>query len=173
MNDPLEIRIDGRAARNVIRGFRKAPDIVSAVMIPAVIEGQLLFEREVKENTPVGIGGGGGLKGSISSREPAVIDGDIIGEVGTPLAYAIPVELGAQPHMPPVRPLVDWARHKLGLDIEEAERVGFAIALKIKAQGTEGAHMFADAHASTSHQIEGILTRAGERVGEKIAEAAK
>jgi hypothetical protein len=51
--------------------------------------------------------------------------------------YAMYVEFGTHPHMPPVEPLQRWARRKLGLSTEEAQSVGWAIAMNIKKNGTE------------------------------------
>lgn len=51
--------------------------------------------------------------------------------------YADFVEYGTPPHMPPVKSLVGWAKRKLGLNEEEAQKVAWAIAIKIKQEGTE------------------------------------
>jgi hypothetical protein len=32
----------------------------------------------------------------------------VIGVVGSPLAYALPVEIGTRPHFPPVAAILDW-----------------------------------------------------------------
>ncbi len=46
--------------------------------------------------------------------------------------YAAFVEFGTEPHMPPVEPLEQWAKRKLG-----QEGIGWAIAKKIAKEGTE------------------------------------
>lgn len=56
------------------------------------------------------------------------------GQAGTNSEYARPVEFGSRPHMPPVQPLIDWARRQGFADPESA---GWAIARKIAQFGTE------------------------------------
>lgn len=167
-----DIRIDIREAAGLARAFKKSPDIVVEELTRATWESELLLEREVKENTPVGIGGGGGLKGSISARDPQVLADNVIGLVATPLAYAVPVELGTKPHMPPIEPLADWAEHKLGVAPEKARAVGFAIARKIAVKGTEGAHMFERAFTSNEAQVQTIFANARARIAERMAGGA-
>ncbi|MFP3386732.1 hypothetical protein, partial [Tritonibacter sp. SIMBA_163] len=72
---------------------------------------------------------------------PQRVDDGVIGIVGTAALHAVPVEMGSKPHFPPIQPLEDWAHHKLDLPAEEARGAAFAIARKIAAKGTEGAHM--------------------------------
>ena len=54
--------------------------------------------------------------------------------------HAVFVEFGTDPHMPPVDPIMEWARRKLGLPEDEARRVAWAIAKKIEKEGTPGIH---------------------------------
>lgn len=168
-----DIRIDIHAAAALARAFRESPEIVTEELTRATWEAELLLERETKENTPVGIGGGGGLKGSISAREPVVLADNVIGMVGTPLAHAVPVELGTKPHMPPIQPLADWAQHKLGVSGNEAFRVGRAIAIKISQRGTEGAHMFERAFTANEAQVQTIFGAARERIADRMARSAR
>lgn len=49
--------------------------------------------------------------------------------------YAGILELGARPHRPPVGPLIEWFRLKLGLSAAEAARAGYALAAKIAREG--------------------------------------
>jgi|GEM_PF-3030292 len=56
--------------------------------------------------------------------------------VGSDLPYAPCVEFGALPHMPPVKPLKYWVRLKLGVPRGEANSVAWAVAMKIKKEGT-------------------------------------
>lgn len=165
----LEVHIDIQGAAELARAFELAPEIAAQELERAAWESELLLEREVKELTPVGIGGGGGLKGSIAAREPKRLADGVIGVVGTPLNYAVPVELGTKPHFPPVQPLADWARQKLGVDPGEARSVGFLIARKISKKGTKGAHMFADAFKANRGQVARIFEGARERIAARIA----
>ena len=164
-----DIRIDVHAAADLAKAFAQAPEVVIEEFSRAMTEATLLLEREVKEETPVGIGGGGGLKGSIAARTPQALADNVIGLVGTPLSYAVPVEFGTRPHMPPVQPLADWAEYKLGVAPDQARSIGWRIARKIAAQGTEGAHMFGRAVADNEGQVQAIFARARERIAERIA----
>lgn len=51
--------------------------------------------------------------------------------------YAIFVEYGTSPHMPPIEPLIRWVKLKFGVSDEEARRIAWSIANKIKEEGTE------------------------------------
>lgn len=133
-------------------------DRVHTRLIAAVWQACLLYEREVKERTPKGATHA--LMGSIAAQQPFVSATAIEGHVGTALVYAESVELGTKPHFPPVAPIADWARAKLGLTEDEAERVAYMIARKISKHGTKGAHMFTDALAATEEQIIAIIKSA-------------
>lgn len=170
-NNGLDIRIDLHSAEALIAAFEEAPDIVEEELYGATWEASLFLQREVQERTPVGVGGGGGLKGSISAREPGRIADGVIGAVATSLAHAAPVELGTKPHMPPVKPIEDWARIKLGLDPQEAKGAAFAIARKIAREGTEGAFMFTETFEEGEDQVQAIFGQALERIAARMAEA--
>lgn len=104
----------------------------------AALEGALLTQGELQQSLPRGaggIGGGGGLAGSISfdvSRTGA----GAVAEIGTPLEYAEYVEYGTKPHTPPVQPIQDWVEVKLGLSGDAARGAAFAIAKAIGRRGT-------------------------------------
>lgn len=51
--------------------------------------------------------------------------------------HAAPVEVGSVPHMPPVEPLQAWAAMK---GMQDPESAGWAIAMKIKKEGTRPTH---------------------------------
>ncbi len=165
-------KVDAKQNAALIKAFKQSPEIVADELTRATWEASLLMEREVKENTPVGIGGGGGLKGSIAAQEPEASKNGILGITGTPMAHAVPVELGTKPHMPPIQPLADWAQHKLGVSEKEARSVGFLIARKISKKGTEGAHMFERAFNDNESQVEQIYDRARKRIVKRMEEGA-
>lgn len=163
----LKIEIDAHEVVDLAAAWRKAPEMVAEELTRSVLESELLLEREAKEGTPTA---SGILRGSISAREPRRLADRVIGVVGTSIAYAIPVELGTRPHWPPVQPLIDWARVKLGLPQEEAEDVGFLVARKISVKGTEGAHMFQLAFDRNRGQVETIMGRGLRRIAGRLAE---
>ena len=159
--------VDGLSA-----AWRAAPEIVIEELTKAVMEAELLLWRETVELTPRGVGGGGGLAGSIQARDPVVMSDAVIGTVGTSLDYAVPVETGTRPHMPPIQPLQDWAMHVLGVSSVDAPSVAWAVARKIAARGTEGAHMFERAFTAHRGQVERMLEAAHGRIVRRMAGGA-
>ncbi|MCJ9428550.1 hypothetical protein [Kordiimonas marina] len=132
------------------------------------IEAGLFLEREVKERTPVGVGGAGGLRGSITSHTGRIGVERIETVVGTPSPYAVPVELGARPHFPPIIPLVDWVIHKLGVNPDAARGVAFLVARKIATKGTKAVMMFTRSLEASQAQIETIYIRRAEQALSEI-----
>ena len=171
--EPLDIHIDAGALTGLARAWRSAPEAVVDEMTRSVWEASLLVEREVRERTPIGVGAGGGLAGSIGAREPSVLGEEVIGTVGTSLRHAIPVEIGRRPgqRQPPLAPLADWAVAKLGVSHHEAHGIAFAIARKIARRGTQGAHMFRDGAEAAGAHVERLFIAGAERVLARLAEA--
>ncbi len=172
MSDPFALHMDIRDASQLVRNFDQAPEIVIEELTAATWKSEHLLEREIKELTPVGIGAGGGLKGSISAREPQILADNVIGMVATSMAHAVPVEVGTKPHFPPVQPLADWAEHKLGLSHNEAGHVGYLIARKIAAKGTQGAHMFERAFNDNERQVQEFYGDARKNIAKRIGGTA-
>ncbi|WP_238121964.1 MULTISPECIES: HK97 gp10 family phage protein [unclassified Xanthobacter] len=164
MIEPYVVTI---SVRPVDAALAAAPDVFVEEMVPAIVEGQMLLEREVRERTPTS--GAGTLRDSIGAL-PVVLAADkVSGAVGTSLAYVLPVELGARPHRPPVEPLADWVRRKLSKTGKEARATAFAIAAKIAKEGTPAHHMFAQGLAATQGQIQELLAAAADRAVGRIA----
>lgn len=146
--------------------FAKAPDIFLEELATAVLQGQMLAEREVKERTPTS--GAGTLRDSIGALPIELSGATVRGEVGTSLSYAEGIELGTRPHMPPAEPLMDWVRRKLGVPPEKVEDVAQAIRWKIFHRGTKGAFMFRDAVEAIGPQLDAIMAAAGLRALSRI-----
>ncbi len=166
----FQMSIDASDVVSLSEAWSKAPEMVIDELSGGVLESSLFLEREVQERTPVGVGGGGGLRGSIGARPVQVSTMAVIGTVGTSLAYAVPVELGTRPHRPPVRPLIEWAAQKFGVSLEEAERIGWAVQQKIAKVGTDGAFMFTRALDDGRAQVERIIEGRIRRVVARLAE---
>lgn len=150
-----------------MRALELAPDILIEELIPSVIQSQQLLEREIKELTPTS--GAGTLRDSIGALPVEISSTSVRGEVGTTNTYAQPVETGAKPHMPPVEPIAEWVRRKLGIkDEAEAKSVAFAIARKIAKSGSKGAFMFREGLAASQAQILEILGDGVERALARI-----
>lgn len=144
----------------------RAPAVLLEELTPAIVESQLLLEREVREHTPTS--GAGTLRDSIGALPVTISETEVSGGVGTSLSYALPVELGSRPHRPPVEPLTDWVRRKLGKKGKEARSVAFAIARKIEREGTPARNMFSEGLSRTQGQIAELLEAAAERATRRI-----
>ncbi|SDG61833.1 hypothetical protein [Thalassobaculum litoreum] len=164
----IQIDIDTSAVDAVIRAWAVMPERAIAVLTAGVTEATLLLERETKERTPRGATGA--LEASIAAQPAQVSPEAVVGSIGSSQPHALHVELGTRPHMPPIAPLVDWAKAKFGVDPEEAERIAWGVARKIAAKGTEGQHMFADALASNEGQIASIFERHIQGLAAELAE---
>lgn len=148
----------------------KAPELVRQELTRAATEATLFLEREVIDATPVGVYGGAGLRGSISSQVQQLPKG-VNGIVGSNSLYAIAVELGTKPHFPPIAPLVDWVKAKLDIsDDKKAHQVAFLVARKISVKGTEGQHMFGDTFDLQRDNIAGMYEAAHIRVVERLSD---
>lgn len=149
--------------------WSQAPEVVQREMTSAAWAASLRIEREVRERTPKGANGF--LAMSIAALEPVVIPGGVMGIVGTSLAYAEPVEIGAKAHMPPVQPLVEWVEVVLGLEGKDAEQAAWAIARKIAKKGTDGAFMFRDGFAASEDYIKRKFRQALANIRNHLAGA--
>jgi hypothetical protein len=160
--------IDFQELEALTAAMARNPLVVREELLAAVTEADLLLAREVSERAPVGAGGAAGLKGSIFSVEE-VSESGVIGLVGTPVQYAAPVELGTRPHFPPVEPLVDWVRVKLGIVEErEARGVAFLVARKISRKGTKAQRPFGLTFEAQEAQVGEIFERATARIAERL-----
>lgn len=147
--------------------WQQAPAIAERHLVAAMEESLLLLQREVADATPTGAHQL--LRKSIVA-EPVrrLADGllgvvdveDRTGKYGSPLNYAVAVELGTRPHMPPLEPLVDWTKAKLGLKGKAATAAAEGIRWKVFHQGTEGAFMFKTTHEKRRGYIQRRFERA-------------
>ena len=164
------VKIEGLSQLEYL--WKQAPEITREELTRAATEASLLFEREVIDKTPVGVHGGAGLRGSISSHIKQLKDGPL-GIVSSNSPYAVPVELGTKAHFPPIEPLQDWVKHKLGIkDDKEAKGIAFAIALKISKKGTKGQFMFKQTFDEQKENVTALFVDAQERIVRRLAGAA-
>jgi hypothetical protein len=84
-----------------------------------------------------------------------------VSQTGGADKYAAPVETGARPHMPPVEALVPWVMRKLDpKDEKQALSIAWAIATKMRKQGTTGHEDFERALIDLEPMAPPILERA-------------
>ncbi len=117
------------------------------------------FEGAVVERTPVGATEI--LRGSIFGEAVNVTGEEVVGHVGSPEIYALPVEEGTKPHWPPRGALLQWVERVLGIAGAQAERVEFLVRRAISRRGTKGAHMFREGWKASEDRIRRVWRRLG------------
>jgi hypothetical protein len=167
---PLSVEFDPKDVRRMLRAWDRAPEIMEVEMRAFFKSVTARFHEDVVQLMDMSeVSATGALRTSIIGRVEILPGIGIEAAVGSPLTYAVPVELGTRPHMPPVAPLVNWAIKRLGVRGREAQRAGRAIAFKIAREGTKGKFMFTDAFAENKPQIEAgfkiAVARAIRRIG--------
>lgn len=169
-DDPLYIfSIDTRELNALAHWLEGSQAEVLQALKLAMMEATELLAAEAQEWTPTATGN---LRASIIAAMPVIQGGTVIGAVvsdqdgsvdavlgtGSPLIYAVPVELGTKPHMPPLKPLMDWVKLKLDIrDLEEREKVAQKIRWKIYHYGTKGNRMFERALRACRPRIQEIF----------------
>ena len=149
--------------------MRRAPELVQRELRAFVADATAHLQSEVQRLTPTTAGT---LRASIVGDVRVLPGIGVEGVVGTPLAYAVPVEMGTKPHMPPVAPLVLWAQQKLGVRGDEALSAAYAVARKIARRGTEGQFMFRDTFESNEAAISRGFTETVRTIARRIAGGA-
>lgn len=161
----MNVAIEMTGWNELQAAFRKAPHVLREELGRAMTEADQLLEREVKDLTPTA---SGLTRNSIFSHEQSLESG-ALGVVGTAQPHAVYVELGTRPHFPPLEPLQDWVRTKLGLPEKEVRGVAYLIARAIAARGTPAVGMFHRAFARNRNQVETIFERARDRIAARLA----
>jgi hypothetical protein len=129
----------------------------------------LYVEGEIKERTPHAFGT---LRESFSSQVTSAAD-NVIGVVGSPLNYAVPVELGTKPHFPPVAAIQEWVEQKMALRGPEARSVAYLIARKIAVRGTKGAFMVQHAFEAAKPELERQAQATLQAIVDELAKAGR
>lgn len=154
---------------NLKKLIAECPQVYAEEALQLLREVVTVLEGRVVEHTPVGVGGEAGLRGSIAS-DAYIRAREIVGTVGTPLAYGEVVEHGRTPNqaMPPVDALVPWVRAKLDVPDDEVRSVAFLVARSIGKKGFKGADMFAKAFNELEPwimaQLRGLPARVAARL---------
>lgn len=93
---------------------------------------RLLREGRIEGSNDPFVGGGAFDTGKLKKFSLVVRTAEDKREVRFTQPYAEYVEFGAAPHMPPVKPLQEWARRN---KMSNWKNAGWAIAMKIKKEG--------------------------------------
>lgn len=99
----------------------------------------------------------GGLRGDIQ-KEVDSSSPPTWAKVGTNLFYAIFVEMGTQPHWPPIKAIAEWANYH-GIP-------PFLVARAISLHGTPAIKMFEEGTDNSMDAIDGFMQDAGEQIKE-------
>lgn len=169
MAELLRVQIDADSLGEYQKLWAQAPEIALQEMRGFIETWVAHLQGEVQERTPTNQGT---LRKSIIGNVREVRGFGVEGVVGTPLNYAVAVELGTKPHMPPVWPLVLWAQQKLGVRGDEALSAAYAVARKIARRGTEGQFMFRDTFESNEAAISRGFTETVRTIARRIAGGA-
>lgn len=140
-------------------GFRKAPAIVIEELDKAMDEVTWLLLRETSEITPV-------VLGILKQSEFGVVEVSetgVLGIVGSPLNYALPVEIGRKPR---ARRLSQGKKETAKGFERRKERAG------PNTEGFDGRRMFALALASQDEYIDARFKTAVETIFLKIGGAS-
>lgn len=127
------------------------------------------LQGEVVDRTPAAEGA---LRASAFTYVEELPSG-MIGVVAMSSPYVEAVELGTKPHMPPIEPLEQWVKTKLGLSGKEGARAARGIQWKIYHHGTEGAHMFERALDDGAAEVERQFAATMRRLADRLAGAAQ
>lgn len=116
-------------AERLAAKFRALQEGATRIMKQEVVRGSLNVVAGAKQRVAVDRGG---LRNSITYE----VDPDGLGStIGTNSEYALPTEFGRLPgSMPPVAPLIAWAKRK---GFEDPEAAGWAIAIHMRDFGTD------------------------------------
>jgi hypothetical protein len=137
--------------------FAKAPGDITKEVHATMEVAVGVVETAVKENTPVGATGLARRSMATDIRGEGV---DLTGRVFSrdePIKIAS-LETGRKPgKMPPIGPIMLWARRKFG--DAAAASAAYAIQRKIGKRGTKGAKMFQKAVKATEKDVATLFER--------------
>lgn len=154
MAGEINIKVDLTGLEALTKRYPKASETARRSRIT---EAMLLLEGAIKRLTPEGAG-------PIHIRDTIFQKVSMSGEsvwglVGTPAIYGAPLEYGAKPHFPPIKPILFWVEKKLGLAGTEAKSAAFCIARAISKRGTKGAGMFQKGFEMNEVRVIAILNQ--------------
>lgn len=162
----MQLSLDMTTAVAITAAWHAAPEIVLDELETAMGNAVLYLQRETQERTPTAMGT---LRQSfIAGVDVVALLDSVFGTVGSPLPYAMPVEMGTKPHYPPLEPLITWAEVKLGLEGDEAESAALGIQRKIGRFGTPGHGMARYALIDGQSTIAMEFAEAAERIVARV-----
>lgn len=166
----MRLGLEISTAVAITTAFARAPVIVLDELETAMGSAVAYLVRETQENTPTAMGT---LRQSFIGGVDVLASLDaVFGTSGSPLPYALPVELGTKPHYPPLEPLINWVEVKLDLVADEAESAARAIQRKIGRFGTPSYGMARFALIDGRETIAAEFADAAERIVQRVGALA-
>lgn len=156
MSQMIQLVINAADLQRLGAQWERGPSVFDASVKSRVAAQMLDLAADVQEMTPTNQST---LKESIGQGVSTEVRPGlgVTGIVGTSLSYAVPVELGTRPHIPPFEPILLWVKQKLGLRGKEAVRVAHAVKWTIAKRGTLGVGMFHRTFARRRGEIARVL----------------
>lgn len=165
MNHGFALGVDTREIRALTAAFKASPEMVQRELRVFMGEAVGHLKDEAQARTPTTHGT---LRSSIIGNVRPVSGFGVEGVVGSSLGYAVAVELGTRPHMPPVEPLIDWVSQKFGLRGKEAKAAAWRVAKGIARHGTPAVGMFHGAFNSNKAQLAERFSETVQRITRQL-----
>jgi HK97 gp10 family phage protein len=160
-------QVEIKGLDEAIKTFGNADKIIQHEFSLAMDQSVKTISGSAKKLAPVGVSGE--LRASISDEVKNVGAHDVQGMVGSPLPYAIYVEMGTKPHYPPLAPLILWVERVIQPGDDKVIGIARAIQRKIGRVGTKPREFFKAAFEGSQDKIYGYFDRALTRIVERLA----
>jgi len=161
----LQFKVDTRIQGQFLKNPEQTLPVYEKEFRAGLTDATMLVQREVVTRTP---SQKGDLRRSISSDVKGA-GLNMHGVVGTPMVYALPVEMGAGPHFPPVDRIGLWVR-RVNMSIEYLGRplaiaqMAFLVARSISQRGLSPHWMFRDGLSAARSRVLSTLQNAQDRI---------
>jgi len=165
MTGPLEVTVK---LTGMMANTERANAIKNEELVKSIEMILMWLWRKVVEKTPKTTSY---LASSIKAGSITGTGGNVQGAVGTPVAYALPVEHGRKPgKMPNIDAIKMWMKSKLGTDDDQA---AYRIARSIMMKGIPEVKMFQDTLDEEETMINRTLDQAFERIKVRWADVTQ
>jgi HK97 gp10 family phage protein len=159
--------VEIRGLNEAIKTLNNADKIIQHEFSVAMDQSVKTLSGFAKKGAPVGVSGE--LRASITDEVRNVGAHDVEGIVGSPLPYAIYVEMGTRPHYPPIAPLILWVERKMRVEDDKVYGVARAIQRKIGRVGTKPQEFFKKAFEQAEPKIYIYFEKALDRITQRLA----
>lgn len=165
----MQLVLDAGSLDVLAHAFEQFPEYARQELLVFGHSATQYLQGEVIDRTPAAEGA---LRDSAFTHVEELPTG-MIGVVAMSSPYVEAVEIGTKPHMPPIAPLEQWVKTKLGLSGKEGARAARGIQWKIYHHGTKGAHMFERTLEAGAAEVERLFAATMRRLADRLAGAAQ